>query len=236
MIRFTAFVARNAAILLPALAISLTAACTEPATPTPPPLPTPTFTPVSVRDLDVTEHTTIGDILAGLSEEETACLRDTVGPEALEAASGVPLAVAQTGSAGLPVDCLTTEHVVDIGIAVLSAQAGGLSSATRDCISGVAVGSPGVLGMGEPPADHSAVVGATIRLHLCLSDEQAEALSISRGVDLPPPSGLRCMQERLGGQDALVEVLSAEEPDQAAAFSLLGAALACDTQTTESDR
>ena len=183
----------------------------------------------------MTEHATMGEVLAGLSEEETACLRDTVDPEVLEAASRVPLAVAQIGSAGLPVDCLTTEHVIDIDIAVLSAQAGGLSRATRDCIGKVAVGSPGVLGIGEPTMDHSTDVGAKIRLHLCLSDEEAEALSISRGVDLPPPSGLRCMQERLGGPDALIEILSTEEPDQAAAFGLLGAALACDTQTTASD-
>ncbi len=246
-------------MLLLALAISLTAACMEPAgeatqrppataslpgstvepvataTPAPPPLPTPTFTPVSVSDLDVTEHTTMGEVLAGLSEEEAACLRDTLGPEALEAASRVPLAVAQTGPAGLPVECLTPEHAIDVGVAFVSAEAGGLSRASRDCIRGVAVEGPGVLRIGAPAADHSADVGATIRLHLCLTDEEAEALSTSRGVDLPPPSGLRCMQERLGGSDALVEILSAEEPDQGAAFSLLGAALACDAQTTGSD-
>ena len=258
MVRFAPSVARNAAIFLLALAILLTAACTEPAgeatqlppantpvpgttaapgatpTPAPPPAHAPTFTPVSVTDLDVTEHTTIGDLLAGLSEEETACLRDAVGPEALETASSVPLAVARTGTAALPVQCFTPEHAIDVGVAFMSAAAGGLSRASRDCIRGVAVESPGALWIGAPAADHSPDVGATIRLHLCLTDEEAEALSTSRGVDLPPPSGLRCMQGRLGGPDALVEVLSTDEPDHAAAFSLLGAALACDTQATQS--
>ena len=207
------------------------------ATPTPswPRGPTPTFTPVPIRDLDVTGLTTMGDVLAGLSEEETACLRNAVGNEVLEAALEVPLAMALTGPAGLPIECLTPEHAVDIGVALVSAEAGGLSRATRDCIRGVAVESPSVLEIRERTADHPADVSATIRLHLCLSDDEAEALSISRGIDLPPPSGLRCMQERLGGPDALVELLSAEEPDQDAALSLLGAALACDTQTTQSD-
>ena len=87
---------------------------------------------------------------------------------------------------------------------------------------------PSVLGIGEPPANPASAKGAALQMLLCLSDEEAAALNGVEDAELPPPSAIRCMNEKLGDSDALVAIFSGEQVDDDVAFSLFTSALACE--------
>ena len=242
------------------LGVVLTAACgsdetPEPAatpaqvaaTPTPTPIPTPAPTPAAtptpsatpapapaqpIEDLVVTEATTVRDIMAFLSEPEIACMRESIGESVFGAIVDVPLAQIPEDTGGFPLDCLTPESAVGISVAFMSADAGGLSAETRTCIASVVMDNPAALGIGPPPADADVadLLGTTIRMSLCFTVEEAAAFAGGEADALPPPSVLRCMEEQLGGLDALLSAfssLASPAPDAAAALGLLAAAQAC---------
>ena len=223
----TPIIIRSVAILCLAAMLSLTTGCSDP-TPTPTPVPTPTPTPVSIEDLEITAATTLGSIVAALTGSEAACVRNAIGAETFDAVMNVPIASAPAGAFDLPWGCLSREHAVGVAVAFMSAEAGGLSPQSRGCVRGVAMESPHVLGIEEPPAEPAAAMRDVLQGHLCLSDVEAAVLSARRGTELPVPSAIRCMEELMGGPEAMIAVLSADEPDEATAFSLFGAALACD--------
>ena len=237
MLDFTVSPRRIAAVLALVATVAFASACSSDPTPsatatsTPTPTPTPTAVPVSVpiEDLDITGSTTVGEIIGALSDTESDCVRYTMGAGTLDAILGVALAGVPPGAADFPLDCLTQDNAVHIGIAFMALEAGGLSAETRECVRGIALESPHVLGIGDPPADAASAMIGILQGHLCLSDEEAAALSVGRDVDLPPPSALRCMERHLGGPESMVAVFSAAEPDTSDAFNLLSAAMACDT-------
>ena len=238
MLDLTAFPRRIAVALALVAAVAFVGACGSEPTPTPTPrptatpapTPTPTAAPVSVpiKDLDITGATTVGEIIDALSDPEIDCVRDTIGAGTLDAMRGVALAEVPSGTADFPLDCLTLDNAVDLGIAFMSTEAGGLSAETRECVRGIALESPHVLGIGDPPAVPAVAMSGILQSHLCLRDEEAAALSVDRDVDLPPPSAVRCMETHLGGPESMVAVFSAAEPDTSDAFNLLSAAIACD--------
>ncbi len=217
------------------------------ATPTPTPIPTPAPTPAAtptpsampasapaqpIEDLVVTEATTVRDIMAFLSEPEIACMRESIGESVFGAIVDIPLAQIPEDTGGFPLDCLTPESAVGITVAFMSADAGGLSTETRTCVASVITDNPAALGIGPPPADADVadLLGTTIRMSLCFTDEEAAAFAGGEADALPPPSVLRCMEEQLGGMDALLSAfsnLASPAPDAAAALGLLAAAQAC---------
>ena len=212
-------IARASAALLPTLLLLLMVSCSDP-TPTP---------VLSIEELETIDDVTVGDITAALSEGEVSCARNTIGRDVFDEIQNIPIASVPAGTADLLFECLTPEHAVGINVAIMSADAGGLNAETRGCIRDIALVDPAALGIGEPPAaDPARLAEPTLRIHLCLSDEEATTLSASRGVDLPLPSAIVCMQEYLGGPDALVAIFSAEESDTEAALNLFGAAIACE--------
>lgn len=220
---------------------------TPTATPTPvPPTPTPTPAPEStpdammpkpeagsIEDLVINESTTVGDLMAVLSESEVSCLRDAVGGATLDAVQNVPLANAPPGAMdALPFECLSPESAIGISIAMMSAEAGGLSAETRGCISALAMENPSALGIGEPPADPSALFGTAIQMQLCMNDEEAARFAANSGAELPPPSVMRCMEEQLGGLEDLFTLFSGGEPDLAKLGELMAAAQTCGLEMT----
>lgn len=218
---------------------------TPTATPTPvPPTPTPTPEPTpdammpqpeagSIADLVIDESTTVGDLMAALSESEVSCLRDAVGEATLGAVMNLPLASAPAGAMdALPFECLAPESAIGISIAMMSAAAGGLSAETRGCISALAMENPSVLGIGAEPEDPTELFSTAIQIQLCMSDEEAARLAADSGEAMPPPSVMRCMEEQLGSLEDLLALFFGGEPDLAALGELMAAAETCGLEMT----
>ena len=211
---------------------------TATATPTPlPPTPTPTammesmpeHVPMgSVEDLVITESTTVGDLMAVLSADEVSCLRGAIGADIFDAIQGIAIATAPPGTMeNLPFECLQPENAIGISIAMMSAEAGGLSAETRSCISALAMENPSVLGIGGPPEDPAALFGTAIQMQLCMSDEEAARFAGESGAEIPPPSVMRCMEEQVGSLDALLGIFSGQQPDLAVLGRMMEAAETC---------
>ena len=206
------------------------------ATATPEPTPTatavpelaPTPIPVSIHELEITATTTVREVVAAFSEEEGTCIREAIGADAFNLIADVPVTSLQGGTEDFPIQCLGTESTVGFVVANLSAEAGGLSSETRSCISGIATENPSVLGMGPPPESFGEVIAGAVRIQLCLSDDEAAAWAASQGMELPPPSALQCLEEQVGGEEALLAMLSDEAQAEMAMQNLFTAALACE--------
>ena len=240
---FGRLVVSGAALAAIAGVLLFAGACESEPTPTPiptatpiPPTPTATATPeptpvpvaVSINELDITATTTVREVVAAFSEEEGTCIREAIGADAFNLIADVPVASLQGGVGDFPIQCLGTESTVGFVVANLSAEAGGLSSETRSCITGIAAENPGVLGMGPPPESFGEVIAGAVRVQLCLSDEEAAAWAASQGMELPPPSALQCLEEQLGGEEALLAMLSDEAQAEMAMQNLFAAALACE--------
>ena len=206
-----------------------------PATPTPlPPTPTPTPAPLTQADpgeFIFTETTTTRDIMALLSDDEVACVRNAFGASAFDAAQDIPLASLPT-SVDFPIHCLAPENAIGISIAMMSAAAGGLSAETRSCIAALAQENPSVLGIGEPPEDPAELFSTAIQMQLCMSDEEAARLAGGSGEQIPPPSVMRCMEEQLGSLEDLLALFFGGEPDLAALGELMAAAETCGLEMT----
>ena len=171
------------------------------------------------------------DIMAPLSDGEYNCVRNAVGVSEFDEILELPLAEVASGDLEISLECLTPGNAIDTSIAIMSAEAGELSAKTRDCISDVAIESPFVLGIGDPPEDPAAAMGPTIRMHLCLEDEEAAAIESVGSAELPPPSSLHCVVEQLGGLEQMVEGFSrGATADQALVLFTL--ALECEPPTT----
>ena len=223
--------------------LTLASACgSDPTpTPTPSPTPTPTATPtplpptptpppapsVPFDQFEIMPTTTVGELVAYLSEEEVSCLRSTIGEGIFNSIQGITFSALPPGTADFPVDCLSPESAINMQIAFMSAEVGGLSLETRGCIKALALENPAVFGIGEPPANPGAALGAAMQMQLCLSDEEAAAFGASSGGELPPPSVMRCVEEQIGDLEDLIAVFSGQEPDQEAMLGLMAAAIEC---------
>ncbi len=227
------------------------------ATPTPTPMPTatPTSTPVPTAtptpapatsepvamgpsdDLVITETTTGGDIIALFSETEAACVRDTLGDEALVMLRDTRLVEISDTAPPLPFECLTPENVGTIGVAMIAFQAGGLTPESRSCAKEVVIANPIVLSFQEPgpDTDVSALMAAGLQLQACFTPEEAMALnSLDGGSEAPSqeaeplsPEQMQCMQQELGSLDDLMAIFSGAEPDPEVLLRMLAAAQTC---------
>ena len=184
------------------------AACGESATPTPDPTATPVLTPtpdptatpvptptpamMSLSDID--ETTTGAELIASLSEGEADCLRAAIGDASYEAMQDLTLSESAMGFDTFPLQCLEPDNAIDLSIAMMSLQAGGLSDDSRACIKDVFadLGAPGE-GMSMTDSMRS-----FITMQLCLTDEEAQAMSgpVPEEDAFPLPSQLRCVSEQ----------------------------------------
>ncbi len=165
-------------------------------TPTATPVPTPTATAVptsapeimSLSDLD--GASTGAQLIAALSDSEADCLRSTIGDEGYEALQGLTLTQIPAGFDTFPMHCLEPANAIDLSVAMMSIQAGGLSDDSSDCIKDVF----DELGLPSENMTEEDSLRSVMFMQLCLTDEEARALDISGGEDLfPTPSQLRCI-------------------------------------------
>ena len=167
-------------------------------TPTSDPTPTPatsdpTPTPATMSLGDIDETTTVAELVASLSEGEADCLRAAVGDAIYQAIQDLTLSESATGFDTFPLQCLEPDTAINLSVAMISLQAGGLSDDSQACIKGV-FSDLGVPGQTRSMTDS---MRSFITMQLCLTDEEAQALDMSGGEDpLPLPSQLRCVAER----------------------------------------
>ena len=183
-------------------------ACGESATPTPDPTATPVLTPtpdptatpvptptpamMSLSDID--ETTTGAELITSLSEGEADCLRAAIGDASYEAMRDLTLSESAMGFDTFPLQCLEPDNAIDLSIAMMSLQAGGLSDDSRACIKDV-FADLGVPGEGMSMTDS---MRSFITMQLCLTDEEAQAMSgpVPEEDAFPLPSQLRCVSEQ----------------------------------------
>ena len=239
-----------AVVALSLVAVIAVAACSPDPTSTPGPTPLPTETPTpipptatptpepapvgSIDDLVFNETTTGRDVMAFFSEDEVACVRSTLGDDVFNMLIDTPVMGGSETTPDFPFECLTPENTTGFGVAMISAQAGGLSAESRSCIKDIAASNPSVLGFQEPTSesDFAALLASGIEMQLCLTDEEAMALAGGEGGgELPPPSVMRCMEERLGSQEEFLEsflsMFSGEATDPEALLAVFAAAEEC---------
>lgn len=211
-----------------------------PPTPTPlPPTPTPSPTPLTRVDpgeFAITDSTTGADVMALLSESEATCVEAEMDQEAVQALLGAPLLENLDLLDSFPIECLETGKATVLTIALLDAQAGGLSAGTKACIGALYAENPAMLSSEEVDTPEAVAFG--LEYFLCLSDEEAAALpGPTNGEAMPfKPSGLRCVVEEAGGVEALAPLMGADSgtpPDPAVLFALMASFNACGIDLTE---
>ena len=168
------------------------------------PTPTPTPTPTPVPRLDVASVNTLGGLLAQLPASETACLRDTLGAERYAALLAQPprLSVGDLPDAASG-GCFSSETLLLLTVAGLELEAGGLSERSAACVRNT-FGSVEFTGGDRDAGTQAATFGAITGLLFCLTDEEAERISVGRilGGDSPALANLtlqdaRCLAERV---------------------------------------
>ena len=194
-------------------------------------------------DFVITETTTGGDLIALFSETEAACVRDTLGEEALAMIRDTRLMEISDAAPPIPFECLTPENVGNIGVAMIALQAGGLTPESRSCAKEVVIANPIVLTFQEPgpDTDLSALMAAGFQLQACFTPEEVAALnSIDGGAEPPPQEAgpalsseqMQCMTDKLGSLEDLMAIFSGVEPDQKVLDGMLAAAFECGLDLT----
>ena len=146
---------------------------------------------MSLSDID--ETTTGAELIASLSEGEADCLRAAIGDASYEAMQDLTLSERAMGFDTFPLQCLEPGNAIDLSVAMMSLQAGGLSDDSRACIKDV-FADLGVPGEGMSMTDS---MRSFITMQLCLTDEEAQAISGPVPEDaFPLPSQLRCVSEQ----------------------------------------
>ena len=121
------------------------------------PSPTATTEPTSVQATpdedgdammslsDIDETTTGAELIASLSEGEADCLCAAIGDASYEAMQDLTLSESAMGFDTFPLQCLEPGNAIDLSVAMMSLQAGGLSDDSRACIKDVfaELGVPG---------------------------------------------------------------------------------------------
>ena len=147
---------------------------------------------MSLSDID--ETTTGAELIASLSEDEAACLRAAIGDASYEAMQDLTLSESAMGFDTFPLQCLEPDNAIDLSVAMMSLQAGGLSDDSQACIKNV-FAELGVPGESMSETDS---LRFFITMQLCLTDEEAQAMSgpVPEEDAFPLPSQLRCVSEQ----------------------------------------
>ncbi len=181
----------------------------------------------------VTPATTGAELEAQLSAEEAACIRDSLGDAGLEGFRGASIVETAGDPAGATFVffCMTLQNAQTYGLAVLDAQAGGRSEATRGCLADLAQQQPQLLPlhlrleMGQFDAsDAQRFHNMTLAMNACFNDAEKVEYAIrlwERVAVYAPLSGpsfvavltadeIACLRDALpqGGFDAVAGTTS----------------------------
>ena len=150
--------------------------------------------------LTVTETMTVGDLLALLSEDEAACIRESADADDLREMLGglVVESIDQLVYDPLLPHCLAIENAVALILVSIEAGDGPLSAETKKCMAALLAEN---LEMFYSPGTFIAPYTFSFRAHLCLKDEESEQRPNWFGLK---PSAARCLTEELGGFEFLI--------------------------------
>ena len=126
---------------------------------------------MSLSDID--ETTTGAELIASLSEGEADCLRAAIGDASYEAMQDLTLSESAMGFDTFPLQCLEPDNAIDLSVAMMSLQAGGLSDDSQACIKDVFAD----LGVPDEAMSMADSMRSFITMQLCLTDEEAQAMS-----------------------------------------------------------
>ncbi len=170
------------------------------------PSPTATTEPTSVQATpdedgdammslsDIDETTLIASLSEGAADCLRAAMRAAIGDASYEAMQDLTLSESAMGLDTFPLQCLEPDNAIDLSVAMMSLQAGGLSDDSQACIKDV-FADLGVPGEGMSMTDS---MRSSITMQLCLTDEEAQAMSgpVPEEDAFPLPSQLRCVSEQ----------------------------------------
>ena len=200
------------------------------ATPVPPP---PTNTPEPgeesaamnpLEGLAITPTTTGRELFGSLSEEETNCIKETIGEAFFDLMMDAPIAQASASpEAAAPIfGCIEEDNLVLIGVAFMDAQAGGWEEETRRCITAVGREHPnaiyvrlGLAYQGDSAVDASETNLYNLQVYDCMSNREKKefTLALWTGVDQNAQATGADIVGLLSEEEVacVVEDLSAEE-------------------------
>ncbi len=168
-------------------------------------------------------------VLAGLSDDEIACLSGAgISPEMLQDPSVMDSATPEQQEQVL--GCFNDQTVTNLFLSGLVGDPSQLSPETSACINtGMAgIDLRGAMGALEGDDAQTAMVGAMSAMLLttsCLNDEELMAAGSTLGITPEDRDGVLCVMEQVGGPDGMAEILSAE--DESGIMTLFQATFAC---------
>ena len=147
---------------------------------------------------DIDETTTGAELIASLSEGEADCLRAAIGDASYEAMQDLTLSESAMGFDTFPLQCLEPGNAIDLSVAMMSLQAGGLSDDSRACIKDV-FADLGVPGEGMSMTDSM----RSLYNHAALPDRRRSASHVGtcsgrRRISFALPTTLRIRADRPG--------------------------------------
>ena len=150
--------------------------------------------------LTVTETMTGHDLMAALSEDEAACIREAADADDLREMLGglIVESIDQLVYDPLLPHCLAIENAVALILVSIEAEDGPLSAETKTCIASLLAEN---LDMFYGPGTFIASYTFSFRAHLCLKDEESEQRPNWFGLK---PSAARCLTEELRGFEFLI--------------------------------
>ena len=215
------------------VALLLMAACGADPTPTPTPTSAPTPTPTPPPSIAITDTTLVRALIAQLPPDEVVCLQSRVGEPAYSALQ--QRSIFSDGSVHLDFDlteCLSDETVIRVFIGALSHEAGGLSDDTLTCIRGTLGNANLISLLSGPDGDLTQGFGVLTGLLLCLTEEEAERVSITALLgDAERPEltlgNLRCLAERVDLTELQATIESLTSAAELPPLDLIATLIAC---------
>lgn len=192
------------------LGVLLLAACSADPTPTPTPTPTPAptatptpppaATPMPMAPAEITLFSPAGDVFGMFSEGEQSCISGQLGEATYQGMLGQPLATAimAPGQLDMILNCLEPENAAELAIIGIGAVAGGFADESAACLRTLFT-TADVSNIALGPSQDPQEALLALRFFMCLTDEEAQALTEFTGFPMQfPPSALRCVDEQVG--------------------------------------
>ena len=149
---------------------------------------------------EITLFSPARDVFAMFSEGEQSCISGKVGETTFQGMLSQPLAavIGVPDQLDMILDSVAPEKAAELAIIGIGAVAGGFTDESAACLRTL-YATAGVSNIPLEPSEDPQEALLSLSFFLCLTDEEAQALSQFTGTPLQfPPSALRCVDEQIG--------------------------------------